>query len=1104
MKLKYCVMLFALACLTSLAFAQGESVKGDYKTPTFVVPYASVKPQIDGAINDAEWQGALSVSALQTTNHAVSPRQARFWLLWDEDNLYLAMRSPLREGERLVQGLRMRDRDINVVFDDSYEIWPNVGSKSKDGQGVFFQFLSNFAGARSDVLYEPAVGNSRPGWVSGWEPKNRITPDGKAWEWEMVIPRQSLSKDTPFSDGFHMTCLLARNFKRPWEQNSIEGTSSFSVSDTYSHFILSKTAPAIHLLAVADPQAQTFGLSLQAFNAARADKVKWIFAGDGGVEKEGELAIEPGKLTPLISKLDLEKPGTGNYRIRVVSPDGNTTYLDWCALRTFGDLKSLTQTINDTGDQVSLSLTLNPVKDYVSVNGDFINYDARATIAKCRVTVTDQAGKALTEKDLQLDELAYVRGVLKLGALQPGDYTTKLTAFDKDGKALLSRESKFTKKDPVKEFPWWNTKLGNIERVISPWTPVTYAKNQFGVWGRTMAVGAAGLPKQITTQQNALLAGDITLVAQMADGKVVKATGAKATVVSQAAHRTVLKVTSQLGTLQVDSLVTVEFDGMYKVQMKLDPRKATAVKSLKMIVPFRNDMVDFVHAGGEGIRTGFNYSFLPKDKTGRIWDSYTVDGQPMVEGSFIPYVWLGNPKGGLCWFADSDEGWVPNNKVPAIEVRRDGKDSTDLVCNLISSDFTIAQPRSLTFAFEASPVKQMHAQWRMDSWWCGDTFRDFAQVEPKGGALIWTSLPYTLDTAKCKEMVEAQHKGSNGFIIGTDKYRANAVPYFENNTFGGSFAPEVSYFGDQWHCSISGGLCFEKTLTDYMIYHLGTWAKETGIDGFYIDNIRPVACDNIDAGRGYRLPSGKIQPTYQLFDTRTYYLRMRAAFAEQGKQNKIVLHLTNHMVLPWVGAADIAYDGEHNVIYPEMGKDFMDFWSLERMRGDLSDQWGTAVNFMHEYQGAWEQQALIRAMRPYTGMVLLYDALPSGDSNGMNQIAWKARDRFGIETNDVRFIGYWDKDQGLTCATPKVYLACWQRPGTQPKTGKVLIAVVNTGEKTEAVVEIDAAKLGVPALANCKIWDAETNEAITPAANGTLRFTMDRHDYRQIIVEPKP
>src|SRR4051812_17465475 len=119
-----------------------------------------------GTIHDTEWQGATSMNALQTTTKAVSARQARFWLMWDEDNLYLAMRSPLRPGERLIQALRERDHDVNVVFDDSYEIWLDVGTHSADGQPVFFQYLANFAGARWDVMQEPAVGNSRLSWTA--------------------------------------------------------------------------------------------------------------------------------------------------------------------------------------------------------------------------------------------------------------------------------------------------------------------------------------------------------------------------------------------------------------------------------------------------------------------------------------------------------------------------------------------------------------------------------------------------------------------------------------------------------------------------------------------------------------------------------------------------------------------------------------------------------------------------------------------------------------------------------------------------------------------------------------------------------------------------
>ena len=257
-----------------------------------------------------------------------------------------------------------------------------------------------------------------------------------------------------------------------------------------------------------------------------------------------------------------------------------------------------------------------------------------------------------------------------------------------------------------------------------------------------------------------------------------------------------------MGDIKVSSIVTTEFDGMYKVQMTLSPQHAVAVKSLKVVVPIKPEFATYFHACGEGIRYGFSYGYLPDGKTGRLWDSKQVDGQPMLVGSFIPYVWIGNDRGGLCWFADSDQGWMPNDAVPAIEIRRDTPDSVNLVLNLISSNATIDQPRTITFAFQATPVKPIRPGWRMDTWSTGDSFKDWCLVKPRGGDLIWNALPFTLDPAACKKMVDDRHRENSSYNFGIGKYHANAVPYFENNGIGGTkISPEVAYFGDQWRAT---------------------------------------------------------------------------------------------------------------------------------------------------------------------------------------------------------------------------------------------------------------------------------------------------------------
>jgi hypothetical protein len=138
---------------------------------------------------------------------------------------------------------------------------------------------------------------------------------------------------------------------------------------------------------------------------------------------------------------------------------------------------------------------------------------------------------------------------------------------------------------------------------------------------------------------------------------------------------------------------------------------------------------------------------------------------------------------------------------------------------------------------------------------------------------------------------------------------------------------------------------------------------------------------------------------------------------------------------------------------------------------------------------------LFCVMRAYTGMVILHDALPSGNSGHFTTELWSGRERFGIDADDVRFIGYWESDSGLESKTNDVYLAGWQRPG------KLLIAAVNTGEKADTQVKLDLTKLGLPEATKCKVIDAETGEVLALDAGGAVTLPVERHDYRQIIIE---
>jgi hypothetical protein len=325
--------------------------------------------------------------------------------------------------------------------------------------------------------------------------------------------------------------------------------------------------------------------------------------------------------------------------------------------------------------------------------------------------------------------------------------------------------------------------------------------------------------------------------------------------------------------------------------------------------------------------------------------------------------------------------------------------------------------------------------------------------------------------------------------------------------------PEQDAFAEQWKATVDSALCYGGSLNDYMVHNWSKFAEQTGIDGYYIDNLAPLACDNIEHGCGYKLPDGRIQPSFPMFNTREYFLRSRAAFLEQrGNACKLVLHMTNNMIIPWVGAADVAYDGEHHVIYPEMKKDFMDFWSLERLRVDFPGQWGTTVNFMHEYQGPWAAADLYRAKRAYFAAVMLHDALPTGNHNGHARNLIAQRRDFGIGEDDVQFLAYWD-ETGLKAQGDDIKLAGWQRPG------KLLLLVANFGEAQTAQVKLDLGKLGWKG-ATLAVSDPEQGQTLTVHGHGgpatithdapaprldgtTLTVPVQRHNYRLVIIEKK-
>ena len=97
---------------------------------------------------------------------------------------------------------------------------------------------------------------------------------------------------------------------------------------------------------------------------------------------------------------------------------------------------------------------------------------------------------------------------------------------------------------------------------------------------------------------------------------------------------------------------------------------------------------------------------------GLVWDSTSRT----AAGSAISSLTCGSAaKGGICFFADSDNGWVTNigkeNQSPCLTLtRKDGV--LTLGIHLVQKAITLTEPRTIVLELMASPAEAMLDDWR--------------------------------------------------------------------------------------------------------------------------------------------------------------------------------------------------------------------------------------------------------------------------------------------------------------------------------------------------------------------------------------------------------
>jgi hypothetical protein len=452
---------------------------------------------------------------------------------------------------------------------------------------------------------------------------------------------------------------------------------------------------------------------------------------------------------------------------------------------------------------------------------------------------------------------------------------------------------------------------------------------------------------------------------------------------------------------------------------------------------------------------------------------------------FTHFFWLGNEDRGLAWYSEADRNWQSAPERPAIEVRPDG-DDVRVTVRLIAKPTPVSGELTYGFGMMATPVKPMPAdtrRWRMTP----NSRPTFDIVWPNGN-MKWYGYPEPIDAGKFAATVSDAH--GKGLQV---------VPYVNLN-FASAGVPEWQYYGRRWADPgrvvtpsdvaemgyASMGTCpAVRDWQDFILYRTNEMIDRYGIDGIYIDCWCPYPCQ---AGPcAWKAEDGTVHPTRPIRAYREILRRTYALFREKMPNALLMVHMSSEVIIPMLSFTDTILDGEQ-FGGASLKDDYVDVLPPDAFRAEfMGRNYGLVDFFLPEFRGDY----VTPGTPNLAAYLLLHDVGPWpiwSDGDAWRKL-YDALDGLGI--TGARFLPYWE-DSGARSA-PEVLASSYTTDGA------AVLAVMNTGEATDARIELDLTRLGLRGLGSAK--DLLRDEPM--AVDGSsITVPLARHEGRVISVRP--
>lgn len=683
--------------------------------------------------------------------------------------------------------------------------------------------------------------------------------------------------------------------------------------------------------------------------------------------------------------------------------------------------------------------------------------------------------------------------------LPAGKHRVTVTLRDPAGQTLTG-STEFVSPGPS---TWLGNKVGISTTPPPPWTsPVVTQTGPAGatinVWGRTYRLGPLGFPEAVTAAGQPLLAAPLRLAATVA-GRPLTWSLEHLSPISKSAMEIRLggSAKSEIGTLNWKCIV--EFDGMARYDLELQPKPGANIDALELGVPLRPE------------RSTLAYRFLATDTVyGQGIPGATPIGEGVVlKAGFTPYWWLGDEERGLCAFCESDEAWDRVDRPDAFQIRRTAQ-ATEAVWSFISTPTALTRPWRFSFGLQATPIKEEKGwrAWRMlPTLGAGSRQQTEWPLRPENHNVLcqWTEpdyMPYfgypaATDPATYRALVKDDH--SRGIMI---------MPYALTTCLS-SAAPIYAFYGKEWENGYADtissdvmaykaavmGMSPAPSCIDFIVQATNRYVRDMDLDGLYHDFTMVLPSSNQLAGCGY-VRDGKLRRTYPFFGTRELYKRVYTALkvygAEKRKPTFMMGHNSTMPFAPIISFCDAFLDGEH---FRSLGvKDnYLDLMPLAAIRAEfMGHNLGVMPFFLPEIEGQYATATEPTAS--LMGLMLLHDmqTWPLWLNRSVARDTYAVLDGFGI--NDAQFLPYWNNAAVIGGQSEAIKASAYRKPA-----GGALLCIVNTTRQPQTAslaVRWDKLKSGRPLA----ITDAFTGESLR-ATGSTLTAEVKPLQYRLLRVD---